>query len=130
MRASKAMQHRVMGMENIEIHFNTETVDILGAEQVEGVQVINNVSKEESTLDVTGFFLAIGHKPNTDIFAGQVNLDEEGYIIAAKPGSAYTNVDGVFSLVLVKLKARWSLPLYSQQEWAPTSIHGSRRRSC
>ena len=96
MRASKAMQHRVMGMDNIEIHFNTETVYILGAEQVEGARVVNNVTKEESTLNVTGFFLAIGHKPNTDIFAGQVDLDEEGYIVAAKPGSSYTNADGVF----------------------------------
>ena len=96
MRASKAMQHRVMGMDNIEIHWNTETVDILGAEQVEGAKVRNNQTGEETVLPVTGFFLAIGHKPNTDIFAGQIDLDEEGYIIAAKPGSAYTNVEGVF----------------------------------
>ena len=96
MRASKAMQHRVKGMDNIEIHYNTETVDILGAEQVEGARVINNLTKEESTLNVTGFFLAIGHKPNTDIFSGQVDLDAEGYIIPAKPGSSYTNAEGVF----------------------------------
>ena len=96
MRASKAMQHRVMGMDNIEIHWNTETVDILGAEQVEGAKVRNNQTGEETVLPVTGFFLAIGHKPNTDIFAGQVDLDEEGYIIAARPGSSYTNVEGVF----------------------------------
>ena len=96
MRASKAMQHRVMGIDNIEIHWNTETVDILGAEQVEGAKVRNNQTGEETVLPVTGFFLAIGHKPNTDIFAGQVDLDEEGYIIAARPGSSYTNVEGVF----------------------------------
>ena len=96
MRASKAMQHRVMGMDNIEIHWNTETVEILGAEQVEGAKVRNNQTGEETVLPVTGFFLAIGHKPNTDIFKGQIDLDEEGYIIAAKPGSSYTNVEGVF----------------------------------
>ncbi len=96
MRASKAMQHRVMGMENIEIHWNTETVDILGAEQVEGAKVRNNQSGEETVLPVTGFFLAIGHKPNTDIFAGQIDLDHEGYIVPAKPGSSYTNSGGVF----------------------------------
>ena len=96
MRASKAMQHRVMGLDNIQIHWNTETVDILGAEQVEGAKVRNNQSGEETILPVTGFFLAIGHKPNTDIFAGQIDLDAEGYIVPAKPGSSHTNAEGVF----------------------------------
>ena len=96
MRASKAMQHRVMGMDNIEIHWNTETVDILGAEQVEGAKVRNNQTGEETVLPVTGFFLAIGHKPNTDLFGNYVETDQNGYIVT-KNGSTSTNIEGVFA---------------------------------
>ncbi|WP_306639893.1 thioredoxin-disulfide reductase [Sanyastnella coralliicola] len=95
MRASKAMQHRVMNTENIEVLFNHETQEVLGAEGVEGALIKNNQTGEETTLDVTGFFVAIGHKPNTDIFKGWLDMDETGYIIN-KAGTAQTNVPGVF----------------------------------
>ena len=95
MRASKAMQHRVENLENIEILFNHETVEVLGEEGVEGVRVKNNLTNEEKDLKITGFFVAIGHKPNTDIFKGWLNLDETGYIIN-EPGSSKTNIEGVF----------------------------------
>jgi thioredoxin reductase (NADPH) len=97
MRASKAMQHRVTNTENIEMVYNSETHDILGKEMVEGVVVKNNVTNELRTLDVTGFFVAIGHKPNTDIFKGQIKMDELGYIDVV-PGSTKTNVEGVFAV--------------------------------
>ena len=95
MRASKAMQHRVENLENIEIHWNTETVEVLGEEGVTGVRVKNNKTGEESTLDITGFFVAIGHKPNTDVFADWLDLNDAGYIIN-QPGSSKTNREGVF----------------------------------
>lgn len=95
MRASKAMQFRAENTENIEILYNTETIDILGAEVVEGVKIKNNQTQEESVLDVTGFFVAIGHKPNTDIFNGQLTQDSEGYLVVEK-GSTKTNIEGVF----------------------------------
>lgn len=97
MRASKAMQHRVTNTENIEMVYNSETHDILGKEMVEGVVVKNNVTNELRTLNVTGFFVAIGHKPNTDIFAGQINMDELGYIDVVA-GSTKTNIEGVFAV--------------------------------
>lgn len=95
MRASKAMQHRVKNMENITILYNTETVEVLGDEGVTGVRVKNNQTNEETELNITGFFVAIGHKPNTDVFKDYLNLDENGYIINV-PGTAKTNVEGVF----------------------------------
>lgn len=97
MRASKAMQHRVTNTENIEMVYNSETHDILGKEMVEGVVVKNNVTNELRTLNVTGFFVAIGHKPNTDIFKGQINMDELGYIDVVA-GSTKTNIEGVFAV--------------------------------
>lgn len=97
MRASKAMQHRVEHTANIEILWNSETEDILGKEAVEGVVVKNNQTGEKRTLNVTGFFVAIGHKPNTDIFKGQINMDEQGYIQVI-PGSTRTNIEGVFAV--------------------------------
>lgn len=97
MRASKAMQHRVTNTENIEILYNSETQDILGKDAVEGVIVKNNVTNETKTLNVTGFFVAIGHKPNTDIFKGQLNMDETGYLEVV-PGSTKTNIAGVFAV--------------------------------
>ena len=96
MRASKAMQHRVNSLENIEVLYNTETVEVLGEEAVDGVKVKNNVSSEEHVIPATGFFVAIGHKPNTDVFQGYIDLDEQGYIINAEPGTSKTNVEGVF----------------------------------
>ena len=95
MRASKIMQQRVLDKENIEVHWNTETVEVLGDQTVEGVRVKNNQTNEESTIDVTGFFVAIGHKPNTDIFKDWLDMDSTGYLIP-KPGSSASNIDGVF----------------------------------
>ena len=97
MRASKAMQHRVKNTANIEMVYNSETHDILGKEMVEGVVVKNGLTNELRTLDVTGFFVAIGHKPNTDIFKGQINMDELGYIDVIA-GSTKTNLEGVFAV--------------------------------
>lgn len=97
MRASKAMQHRVENTANIEVLWHSETHDILGKDAVEAVVVKNAETKELRTLDVTGFFVAIGHKPNTDIFKGQIDMDELGYI-DVKQGSTKTNIDGVFAV--------------------------------
>ena len=95
-RASKAMMHRVLHTPNIEILYNTETKEIVGdGQSVTGGTVINNETNQETTLDVTGFFVAIGHKPNTDIFKGWINMDETGYIIT-RPDSTQTNIEGVF----------------------------------
>lgn len=96
-KASKAMQHRVENTPNIEIIYSSETKEIVGNGQtVTGVRVANNKTGEERLLDVTGFFVAIGHKPNTDIFKGWLNLDEQGYLLTV-PGSSKTNVEGVFA---------------------------------
>jgi thioredoxin reductase (NADPH) len=95
-RASKIMQTRVMNTKNIEILFNTDTVEVLGDGQgVTGVKAKNNVSGEFKDIPATGFFLAIGHKPNTDIFKEFLDLDETGYIINV-PGTSKTNIEGVF----------------------------------
>lgn len=96
MRASAIMQQRVKDAANIEIHWNTETVEILGDKAVEGVRIKNTESGEESTLNITGFFVAIGHKPNTDVFKGWLDMDDVGYL-KIKPGSSKTNIDGVFA---------------------------------
>lgn len=95
MRASKAMQHRVENMENIELLYNHDTVEVVGDQVVEGVKVRNNKTNEERVLEATGFFVAIGHKPNTDIFKGWLDMDETGYIIN-QPDTAKTNREGVF----------------------------------
>ncbi|MFK7969884.1 MAG: thioredoxin-disulfide reductase [Bacteroidia bacterium] len=96
MRASKIMQARVIKHPNITIHWNTETVEVLGEDKVSGVRVRNNKTNEETDLDIEGFFVAIGHKPNTDIFKGQLDMEDSGYLIT-KPDSSYTNVPGVFA---------------------------------
>jgi thioredoxin reductase (NADPH) len=95
MRASKAMQHRVLNTPNIEVLFNSETKEVVGGKSVEAAIVVNNKG-EERKLDITGFFVAIGHKPNTDIFKGWLNLDETGYIQTI-PGTSKTNIPGVFA---------------------------------
>lgn len=96
-RASKAMQHRVLNTPNIEIFYNTETKEVLGdGQSVTGVQIINNKNNEERTLDVTGFFVAIGHKPNTELFVNWLDMDSAGYLIT-KPDSTQTNREGVFA---------------------------------
>jgi len=96
MKASKIMQDRVKNTPNIEIHWNTETLEILGEKNVTGIKVLNNKTNVESVLDVTGFFVAIGHQPNTEIFKGQLEMDENGYLIT-RSGSTYTNIEGVFA---------------------------------
>lgn len=96
-RASKAMIHRVNNTPNIEVKFNHELIGIEGENNlVEKAVIINNQTQEKSTVDVDGIFIAIGHKPNTDIFVGQVNLDENGYILTEKRSSR-TNIPGVFA---------------------------------
>ena len=96
MRASKIMQERVKNTENIKIHWNTSAVDVIGENEVEAVRVVNNVTKEESNIPIKGFFVAIGHKPNTDIFKDWLDMDETGYIIT-QADSSKTNVEGVFA---------------------------------
>ncbi len=96
-RASKAMQHRVLNTPNIEIHYRTETKEIVGdGQNVTGVLVYNNQTLEERVLPVTGFFVAIGHKPNTELFQGILDMDANGYLIT-KPDSTRTNIEGVFA---------------------------------
>jgi thioredoxin reductase (NADPH) len=96
-RASKIMEERVKNTPNIQILFNTETEEVLGDGQgVTGVRAKNNKTGEITEIPCTGFFVAIGHKPNTDIFKGYIDLDETGYIKYAQPGTSKTNVAGVF----------------------------------
>lgn len=96
MRASKAMQHRVNNTANIEVLYNTEVDEVIGEQVVEGVRTINNQTQEKKVIPATGLFIAIGHKPNTDIFKGQLEMDDTGYLIT-KPGSTQTNLPGVFA---------------------------------
>lgn len=96
LRASKAMQQRIFETPNIEVLFNHTTKEILGDKTVNGVLLINTTTGEEKKIDISGFFVAIGHTPNTDIFKGQLDLNENGYIIT-KPGSTQTNIPGVFA---------------------------------
>jgi thioredoxin reductase (NADPH) len=95
-RASKIMADRVKNTANIEILLNTNTVEVLGDDVVTGVKVKNNVTGVESTIPATGFFVAIGHQPNTAIFKDYIHLDETGYIKYEQAGTAKTNVPGVF----------------------------------
>lgn len=96
-RASKIMAERVKNTENIEILFNTNTVEVLGENDlVTGAKVKNSVTGEEQIIPATGFFVAIGHKPNTDVFKPYINTHDTGYIVNHEPGTSKTNVDGVF----------------------------------
>lgn len=95
MRASKTMQHRVENTANIELIYNSSTKEIIGDKGVEAALIVNNKG-EERKLIVTGFFVAIGHKPNTDIFKGWLDLDETGYIQTI-PGTSKTNIPGIFA---------------------------------
>ncbi len=101
LRASKAMQERVFATENIEVLFEYNTVEVLGDEDgVTGV-LIRHTSGEQKQLDITGFFLAIGHHPNTELFKGKLELDEQGYIVTT-PGTSRTSVEGIFAAGDVK----------------------------
>lgn len=95
MRASKIMQQRVLSTENIQVYWNTEPLEVLGQNTVEGVRIRNSETKEESVITVTGFFVAIGHKPNTDVFNGWLEMDATGYL-KHKPDTTHTNIEGVF----------------------------------
>ncbi|MBK8847903.1 MAG: thioredoxin-disulfide reductase [Bacteroidetes bacterium] len=96
MRASKAMQHRVQNTANIEVLYNHQTEEILGDKTVTGALLINTQTKEQRVLEVTGFFVAIGHQPNTDIFKEQLDMDETGYLHTV-PGTTKTSKDGIFA---------------------------------
>ncbi|WP_017729876.1 thioredoxin-disulfide reductase [Nafulsella turpanensis] len=96
MRASTIMQQRVLKAKNIEVLWNTETEEILGEHEVEAVRVINNQSGEVKEIPVQGFFVAIGHQPNTAIFKDYLKMDENGYIQTI-PGTSRTNIEGVFA---------------------------------
>ena len=96
MRASKAMQHRVTSTQNIDLRYNTEIDEVLGEQVVEGLRMVNNQTGEKEEIAITGLFIAIGHKPNTDIFKGQLDMDEAGYLIT-KGKSTKTNLPGVFA---------------------------------
>ena len=96
LRASKIMQERVFKMENIIVHWNTQTEEILGDAKVNGVRVVNSKTGEKTVLPVEGFFVAIGHKPNTDLFKRLITMDETGYLKPV-PGTTKTNIPGVFA---------------------------------
>ena len=96
MRASKAMQHRVTNTPNIELKYNHEIDEVIGDQVVEGLRIFNNQTGEKQEIKITGLFIAIGHKPNTEIFKGQLEMDEDGYLIT-KGKSTKTNIPGVFA---------------------------------
>ncbi|MGB2846100.1 MAG: thioredoxin-disulfide reductase, partial [Saprospiraceae bacterium] len=96
LRASKIMQERVLNTPNIKVWWNSETKEIKGDQSVQSVVIQNNISQEMTELPLSGFFVAIGHQPNTAIFKGWLDMDESGYLIT-QPGSSKTNREGVFA---------------------------------
>lgn len=96
MRASVVMQERVKKTPNIKIYWNSETKEVLGDNKVTGVTITNNVTNEDTTIPVSAFFVAIGHKPNSDLFKGVLDMDEAGYLKTI-PGTSKTNIEGVFA---------------------------------
>lgn len=96
MRASTIMQNRVLENKKINIHWNSEVKEVLGEDAVTGIRIFNNISNEISNINLQGLFIAIGHKPNTDIFKDYLDMDENGYIKTI-PGSSQTNIKGVFA---------------------------------
>ena len=96
MRASKVMQDRVINTPNIKVYWNTDTDEVLGDKHVTGVRIKNNKTGETQTTPINGFFVAIGHQPNSEIFKGWLDMDEAGYIKTI-PGTSKTNVEGVFA---------------------------------
>ena len=96
MRASKVMQDRVLKTENIEVLWNTETLEILGEHKVDNMRVLNNKTNQESIIPVQAFFVAIGHQPNSDLFKDVLELDDHGYILTT-PGTSKTNMPGIFA---------------------------------
>jgi thioredoxin reductase (NADPH) len=96
MRASKVMQDRVLNAPNINVYWNTDTEEILGDKKVEAVRIKNNQTQQSQEITISGFFVAIGHQPNSDIFKNWITMDETGYILT-QPGTTKTNVAGVFA---------------------------------
>ena len=96
MRASKVMQERVFKTPNIKIYWNTDTEEVLGENKVNAVKIKNNKTGEDQTIPVSGFFVAIGHQPNSDIFKNWLDMDDAGYIKTIG-GTSITNVEGVFA---------------------------------
>lgn len=96
MKASKAMQHRVENTPNLTVLYNTEVDEVIGDQVVDRLRMVNNQTGEKSEIAITGLFIAIGHKPNTDIFKGQLDMDETGYLIT-QGKSTKTNIPGVFA---------------------------------
>ena len=96
MRASQIMQQRVFNTKNLEVLFNHQTLEVIGDQTVNSIKVLNTKNKKEKTISATGFFLAIGHTPNTHIFKNQLDMDQVGYLIT-KPNSSLTNLPGVFA---------------------------------
>jgi thioredoxin reductase (NADPH) len=96
MRASKVMQERVLRTSNIHVLWNTETVEVMGEHKVENLKVLNNKTNEESIIPIKAFFVAIGHEPNSSLFKGWLDMDEQGYLIT-QPGSTKTNIEGVYA---------------------------------
>jgi len=96
MRASKVMQERVFSTPNIKIYWNTETQEVVGDKHVESVRVFNNKTQEKQSIPISGFFVAIGHQPNSEIFKDWLDMDDAGYIKTI-PGTTKTNLEGVFA---------------------------------
>jgi thioredoxin reductase (NADPH) len=97
LRASKIMQDRAMANPKIEFLWNNQVTDIMGDDVVTGIGLTNTVTGEQTTLPVTGLFVAIGHRPNPDLFVGQLDMEPDSGYLITKPDSSYTNVDGVFA---------------------------------
>ncbi len=96
MRASKVMQERVLRTPNIKVYWNTETLEVLGEKKVEAIRIQNTVSGEQTDIPLSAFFVAIGHNPNSELFKGWLDMDDQGYLIT-KPGTSKTNIPGVFA---------------------------------
>jgi thioredoxin reductase (NADPH) len=96
MRASKIMQNRVLSTPNIKVYWNSQTDEVLGDDKVTGVRIVNRLSNEKTEIPVTGFFVAIGHTPNSGIFKGWLDMHDNGYI-ATQPGTSKTTIPGVFA---------------------------------
>ena len=117
MRASKAMQHRVNARDNIVLKYFSEIEEVLGETVVEGVRIINNKTLEKEVIKVSGLFIAIGHKPNTEIFKGQLDMDDAGYIIT-KGKTTHTTILVSLHLVMFRIKNTGKqLPLQAQVVW-------------
>ncbi len=96
MRASKVMQERVLKTPNIKVYWNSETKEVVGEHKVEALDILNNVTNDVTRVPIKAFFVAIGHEPNSSMFKGLIDMDEQGYILT-KPGSSKTNIEGVFA---------------------------------